>query len=168
MAGDCYGSRDHISLRDFMIHSHLIVHRALRDFAASRRLQAAVVLSCVGSLGFTTLRPAGQPTPKVFDDKYEIVSLTGACKSVCVVACGFACSVLHSLHSFHVITYVPFPYTYYVQGLSRWAVPTCTSQSVTRHAPRLVATWSRAASFVLRPRSYLGSLRTWSSAGHSK
>lgn len=50
---------------------------ALRAFARSRQLTAAVVLSCVGSTGRTTLRPAGVKTPRVFEGKYEIVSLTG-------------------------------------------------------------------------------------------
>ena len=55
--------------------------RKLRDFANEKGLKAAVVLSCVGSLGHTMLRPAGLPTPKIFDGKYEIVSLTGTLSS---------------------------------------------------------------------------------------
>lgn len=49
----------------------------LRSFADERGLDAAVVLTCVGSTGKTTLRPAGIPRPKTFDGKYEIVSMTG-------------------------------------------------------------------------------------------
>jgi len=50
---------------------------ALLEFARERQLRAAVVLTCVGSTGRTTLRPAGNPTPKVFEGKFEIVSMTG-------------------------------------------------------------------------------------------
>lgn len=50
---------------------------SLRAFARSRQLNAAVILSCVGSTSRTTLRPAGVKTPRVFEGKYEIVSLTG-------------------------------------------------------------------------------------------
>ena len=50
----------------------------LRAFAAAHGLEAAVVLSCVGSTATTTVRPAGVKTPKVLPgDKFEIVSLTG-------------------------------------------------------------------------------------------
>jgi len=51
--------------------------RSLKKFAEEHRLGAAVVLSCVGSTGQTTLRPAGSVVPKVLHNKYEIVSLTG-------------------------------------------------------------------------------------------
>lgn len=60
---------------------------ALRSFAACRQIMAAAIISCVGSTGKTTLRPAGVPTPKVFEGKFEIVSLTGT-----LSACG------HHLH----------------------------------------------------------------------
>lgn len=50
---------------------------SLQRFATRNSLEAAVILSCVGSTAKTTLRPAGVPTPKVFTEKYEIVSLTG-------------------------------------------------------------------------------------------
>lgn len=49
----------------------------LRAFAARHRLKAAVVLSCVGSTGRTTLRPAGVPEARVFEGKFEILSLSG-------------------------------------------------------------------------------------------
>ena len=50
----------------------------LRAFAAAHGVEAAVVLSCVGSTATTTLRPAGVKAPKVLPgDKFEIVSLTG-------------------------------------------------------------------------------------------
>eukprot|EP00928_Gymnodinium_smaydae_P021605 TRINITY_DN18453_c0_g1_i1.p1 TRINITY_DN18453_c0_g1~~TRINITY_DN18453_c0_g1_i1.p1 ORF type:complete len:366 (+),score=87.32 TRINITY_DN18453_c0_g1_i1:97-1098(+) len=51
--------------------------QALRAFSQSRNVEAMCVLSAVGSTGRTTLRPAGVPKPRVFEDKYEIVSLTG-------------------------------------------------------------------------------------------
>lgn len=50
---------------------------SLRAFAARHRLDAAVVLSCVGSTGRTTLRPAGVPEARVFEGKFEILSLSG-------------------------------------------------------------------------------------------
>mmetsp|Transcript_31209 Transcript_31209/g.89553 ORF Transcript_31209/g.89553 Transcript_31209/m.89553 type:complete len:331 (-) Transcript_31209:92-1084(-) len=51
--------------------------KCLKAFAEERELDAAVVLTCVGSTGQTTLRPAGVPKPKVFEGKFEIVSMTG-------------------------------------------------------------------------------------------
>eukprot|EP00927_Polykrikos_kofoidii_P080612 TRINITY_DN77507_c0_g1_i1.p1 TRINITY_DN77507_c0_g1~~TRINITY_DN77507_c0_g1_i1.p1 ORF type:complete len:338 (-),score=46.67 TRINITY_DN77507_c0_g1_i1:83-1096(-) len=51
--------------------------KSLIEFAAARRMDAAAVLTCVGSTGQTTLRPAGVPKPRIFEGKYEIVSLTG-------------------------------------------------------------------------------------------
>ena len=50
---------------------------ALLDFVTGRGIRAAAVLSCVGSTGQTTLRPAGGQPPRVFDGKHEILSLTG-------------------------------------------------------------------------------------------
>lgn len=50
----------------------------LKRFAEARQLEAAVILSCVGSTAQTTLRPAGVPKPMVITgEKFEIVSLTG-------------------------------------------------------------------------------------------
>ncbi|KAL1522861.1 hypothetical protein AB1Y20_017827 [Prymnesium parvum] len=41
-------------------------------------MRAACVLSCVGSTGKTTLRPAGARAPRVFEQSpFEIVSLVG-------------------------------------------------------------------------------------------
>jgi predicted DNA-binding protein with PD1-like motif len=51
--------------------------RSLRAFALEQELQAACVLSCVGSTSLTTLRPAGQSEARTFDGKYEIISLVG-------------------------------------------------------------------------------------------
>ena len=50
---------------------------ALLDFVTGRGIRAAAVLTCVGSTGLTTLRPAGGQPPRVFDGKHEILSLTG-------------------------------------------------------------------------------------------
>lgn len=50
---------------------------SLKTFAVHHDIEAATVLSCVGSTGQTTLRPAGIPTPRILDGKFEIVSLTG-------------------------------------------------------------------------------------------
>mmetsp|Transcript_25077 Transcript_25077/g.46018 ORF Transcript_25077/g.46018 Transcript_25077/m.46018 type:complete len:161 (-) Transcript_25077:138-620(-) len=51
--------------------------QGLLDFAKEHALEAACIVTCVGSTGQTTLRPAGVPEPKVFTGKFEIVSLTG-------------------------------------------------------------------------------------------
>jgi len=53
-----------------------ILH-CLQIFVQSHEIDAAVILTVVGSTGLTTLRPAGVPKPKAFDGKHEIVSLTG-------------------------------------------------------------------------------------------
>jgi len=50
---------------------------SLLNFVAGHRLPAVAVLTCVGSTAKTTLRPAGKPESRVFEDKFEIVSLTG-------------------------------------------------------------------------------------------
>ena len=47
------------------------------DFAKKKKLQAATVLSCVGSTGTTTLRPAASPNAKVFKGPHEIISFSG-------------------------------------------------------------------------------------------
>jgi len=53
----------------------------IKAFVRERALPAVVVLACVGSTGKTTLRPAGVPTPMVFEGKFEICSLTGTLSS---------------------------------------------------------------------------------------
>ena len=50
---------------------------ALLHLVASRGLPAATICSAVGSTATTVLRPAGLPTVRVFDGKFEVVSLTG-------------------------------------------------------------------------------------------
>ena len=51
--------------------------KELDAFARARDLQAAFVVTCVGSLRQATLRPADQTVPLVLEEKLEIVSLTG-------------------------------------------------------------------------------------------
>ena len=50
---------------------------ALDNFAQSNHLEAACVLTCVGSLRKAVLRFANQSESSTLDDKFEIVSLTG-------------------------------------------------------------------------------------------
>eukprot|EP00931_Biecheleriopsis_adriatica_P121198 TRINITY_DN96292_c0_g1_i1.p1 TRINITY_DN96292_c0_g1~~TRINITY_DN96292_c0_g1_i1.p1 ORF type:complete len:322 (-),score=53.29 TRINITY_DN96292_c0_g1_i1:292-1257(-) len=80
----CRGSHGLCTLEAAPITAHCLrllpgedIVKSLRSFAQRRQVTAAVVLTCVGSTGLTTLRPAGVKTPRVFTDKYEIVSLTG-------------------------------------------------------------------------------------------
>ena len=49
----------------------------LLRYAQEHQLQAAVVLTCVGSLTQTCLRVAGQDVIKTWHEKMEIVSLVG-------------------------------------------------------------------------------------------
>ena len=50
---------------------------SLLDFVTVRGLQAAAVVSCVGSTGTTVLRPAGGEPPRRFEGKFEVVALSG-------------------------------------------------------------------------------------------
>ncbi len=50
---------------------------ALRNFVDENKIRAALVLTCVGSTATTVLRMAGATEPRLFDGKFEIVSLTG-------------------------------------------------------------------------------------------
>jgi predicted DNA-binding protein with PD1-like motif len=59
------------------LHPHHDLKRELQAFAQQHKLQAAFVLTCVGSLQTMTLRLANQTTATVFDGKWEIVSLVG-------------------------------------------------------------------------------------------
>lgn len=51
--------------------------QSLDSWAHENAIQAAVVLTCVGSLQRAALRLANQPGPTVYEGKFEIVSLTG-------------------------------------------------------------------------------------------
>lgn len=53
------------------------VLHALKSFVADRSMFAASVLSAVGSTAQTVLRPAGLPSPRTFEGKFEVVSLSG-------------------------------------------------------------------------------------------
>ncbi len=51
--------------------------QALDSFAQAHALEAAWVMTCVGSLRKAVLRYANKPDATVLEDKFEIVSLTG-------------------------------------------------------------------------------------------
>jgi predicted DNA-binding protein with PD1-like motif len=51
--------------------------QSLDSWAHENAIQAAVVLTCVGSLQRAALRLANQPGSTVYEGKFEIVSLTG-------------------------------------------------------------------------------------------
>lgn len=50
---------------------------ALADFAKARKLHAASIVSCAGSLARVALRYANQPGATIREGHFEIVSLTG-------------------------------------------------------------------------------------------
>ena len=55
---------------------------SIRAFVKARNLPAAFVVTCVGSVGRCSLRPAGVADARTWDDrKFEIVSLTGTMES---------------------------------------------------------------------------------------
>ncbi|NJL23077.1 MAG: DNA-binding protein [Leptolyngbyaceae cyanobacterium SM1_3_5] len=49
----------------------------LDDFVSKQQIEAACILTCVGSLSAANLRFASQPEGTVLSGKFEIVSLTG-------------------------------------------------------------------------------------------
>jgi predicted DNA-binding protein with PD1-like motif len=49
----------------------------LDAFARQQTIEAACILTCVGSLTRAVLRLANQPRGTTYDDRFEIVSLTG-------------------------------------------------------------------------------------------
>lgn len=51
--------------------------KSLLDFAKQEKLKAAYIITCVGSLQAAHLRMAGAKIKKKWDEKMEIVSLTG-------------------------------------------------------------------------------------------
>lgn len=53
-----------------------VLHQ-IREFVNKHKIDAAVVVSAVGSTGTTMLRPAGLPEPRKFEGKFEVVSFTG-------------------------------------------------------------------------------------------
>lgn len=50
---------------------------AIKNYVRENQIKAGVILSCVGSLNCATLRMADENISKVFDGKFEIVSLVG-------------------------------------------------------------------------------------------
>lgn len=53
------------------------LRQELDDFVIQHGIAAACILTCVGSLTKATLRLAGQSDATIYEDKFEIVSLTG-------------------------------------------------------------------------------------------
>eukprot|EP00471_Norrisiella_sphaerica_P002568 CAMPEP_0184485702 /NCGR_PEP_ID=MMETSP0113_2-20130426/7283_1 /TAXON_ID=91329 /ORGANISM="Norrisiella sphaerica, Strain BC52" /LENGTH=528 /DNA_ID=CAMNT_0026867271 /DNA_START=152 /DNA_END=1738 /DNA_ORIENTATION=- len=51
--------------------------KSLEKYASMKGIEAGYVQACVGSTATTVLRPAGVKTPRVFNGKYEIVSMSG-------------------------------------------------------------------------------------------
>lgn len=49
----------------------------LDAFVVNRNVEAACIVTCVGSLTRAVLRLAGRSEATIFDDRFEIVSLTG-------------------------------------------------------------------------------------------
>ncbi len=49
----------------------------LTKFSKNKKIQAGIILTCVGSLKSATLRLADENVVKTFDEKFEIVSLVG-------------------------------------------------------------------------------------------
>lgn len=56
---------------------------SLKRFITERSINAAAVLSAVGSTAQTVLRPAGLSEPRVFDGKFEVVSFSGTIGNMC-------------------------------------------------------------------------------------
>ena len=59
------------------LHPGQDLKRELDAFVKAENLQAAFVITCVGSLKKATIRPANQQVPLVREQKFEIVSLVG-------------------------------------------------------------------------------------------
>ncbi len=59
------------------LHPGQDLKRELEAFAKSQHLQAAFIVTCVGSLRKVALRPANQQEPLFREQKFEIVSLVG-------------------------------------------------------------------------------------------
>ena len=49
----------------------------LETFVKEHNIESACILTCVGSLAQATLRLANQPEGKIYENRFEIVSLTG-------------------------------------------------------------------------------------------
>lgn len=66
-----------MNLYAFRLHPHQDLKVELDAFVRDHALEAACVVTCVGSLRQATLRLADGVTATTFKDKFEIVSLTG-------------------------------------------------------------------------------------------
>lgn len=66
-----------MNLYAFRLHPQQDLKAELDAFARAHALEAACVVTCVGSLRKATLRLADGVTATTFEDKFEIVSLTG-------------------------------------------------------------------------------------------
>lgn len=53
------------------------LRQELDQFISQHGIEAACILTCVGSLTKATLRLAGQSEAVIYQDKFEIISLTG-------------------------------------------------------------------------------------------
>jgi uncharacterized protein len=59
------------------LRPHQDLRHELEAFAKANGLQAAFILTCVGSLRHAALRLANKPDTTEYEDKFEIVSLVG-------------------------------------------------------------------------------------------
>src|SRR4051812_21995105 len=51
--------------------------KSIEQFVIENKIQAGIVLTCVGSLQQVSLRMANQKSASTFDEKFEIISLVG-------------------------------------------------------------------------------------------
>lgn len=61
----------------FRLHPNQDLKLTLDKIAHNHNLEAACILTCVGSLKRVSLRFADQPRATVLEDKFEILTLTG-------------------------------------------------------------------------------------------
>ncbi|HTX78523.1 MAG TPA: PPC domain-containing DNA-binding protein [Longilinea sp.] len=61
----------------FRLHPGDDLLRSVVDFCRKQNLEAAVILTCVGSLRRASIRLANQPGATLYEDKFEIDSLVG-------------------------------------------------------------------------------------------
>jgi uncharacterized protein len=66
-----------MNIHAMRLHPHQDLQAELDNWAQEQAIEAACVLTCVGSLRQATLRFADQPGGTTLHGKFEIVSLTG-------------------------------------------------------------------------------------------
>ena len=66
-----------MNIHAMRLHPHQDLQAELDNWAQEQAIEAACVLTCVGSLRHATLRFADQPGGTTLHGKFEIVSLTG-------------------------------------------------------------------------------------------